>query len=237
MKQDITEEMGIHEQWYTEAESMTMDNLSKFINHLIEDYHHDYGTICHALSAGALGTIHAMNSAPGDCGGITGFQAGCIMWQIVRNMNYKSNKCGLKILDMDNLLYPQYAYKFCAISACTWETVQEEAGKRIKQSEKAHEKYEADMVLYQKAMERFLVDVKQFEAEHPEYPKYEENPEYYKHLDYGTAEEHEEYQKKVDSGFLFEPRKPYDNSAHPAVIAHWLKIVDGNVPFGLEVEE
>ena len=36
---------------------------------------------------------------------------------------------------------------------------------------------------------------------------------------------------------MFEPRKPYDDVAHPDVVAHWKSIVDGNVPFGLKVED
>ncbi|WP_139249527.1 hypothetical protein [Lactonifactor longoviformis] len=237
MKQIITEEMKVHEEWYKEAEKMTMEKLPKFLNHLMEDYQHDYGTVCHALSAGALATVHAMNESPGARGGITGFQASCIMWEFIRRFNYKNNKCGLRLQDMDNLLYPQYADKFHTISENVWNAVQKEAAERIKQSEAAHEKYENDLEQYKKDVKEFLIDVKQFEAEHPEYPKYEDNPQFYQHIGAGTLEEHEEYQKKVESGFLFEPRKPYDDSAHPAVIAHWLNIMDGKIPFGLRLEE
>ena len=65
MQQIINEEMNIQKGWYENAENMTMDNLPEFLRHLSEDYRHDYGTICHALSAGSLATIHAMNRAPG----------------------------------------------------------------------------------------------------------------------------------------------------------------------------
>lgn len=237
MQQIITEEMGIHKEWYEKAENMTMDNLPEFLRHILEDYRHDYGTICHALSAGSLTAIHAMNRAPGARGGITGFQAGCVMWEFIRNFKYKNNKCGLKLLDMDNLLYPQYADKFHAISRNAWEAVRKEAAERIKQSEAAHEKYEDDMEQYKKDMKQFLIDVRQFEAEHPEYPKYEETPEFYQHLCCGTAAEWDVEHKKEESGFMFEPRKPYDAAAHSDVVAHWKSIVAGNIPYGLKLEE
>lgn len=52
MRLEITEEMNIHEEWYADAENQTMDTLLPFLNHLMNDYNHDYGTIVHALIAG-----------------------------------------------------------------------------------------------------------------------------------------------------------------------------------------
>ncbi|MDO5540568.1 MAG: hypothetical protein Q4F83_10950 [Eubacteriales bacterium] len=235
MKQVITEEMKIHEEWYKEAADMTMEKLPEFLRHLTEDYQHDYGTICHALSAGAVATAWAMDKTP--CAGITGFQAGFVMWGFIQHWQYPHNCCGLRLLDMDNLLYPQYEDKFHTISRDTWEKVQKEAAERIAESRRQHENYLLKMEQYKKEMEQFLVNVKQFELQHPEYPKYEDNPEFYQHLGAGTVEQHEEYQKKVESGFLFEPRKPYDTSAHAAVMQHWKDIVDGKIPFGLRLED
>lgn len=42
-RKQITEEMGIHKEWYKEAHKVKMDNLMDFINHLLNDYWHDYG--------------------------------------------------------------------------------------------------------------------------------------------------------------------------------------------------
>lgn len=237
MQQIINEEMNIQKGWYENAENMTMDNLPEFLRHLSEDYRHDYGTICHALSAGSLATIHAMNRAPGACGGITGFQAGCVMWEFIRNFNYKNNKCGLRLQDMDKLLFPQYADMFLTISGDTWNSVQKEAAKKIQQDIENHKVYLDRMEQYKKDLKQFKADVKQFESEHPEYPKYEEDPEFYQHLRCGTAAEWDVEHKKEESGFMFEPIKPYDDVAHPDVVAHWKSIVAGNIPFGLRVEE
>jgi hypothetical protein len=61
MRQAITEEMNIHQKWYEEARCINMDTLKPFIDRLMNEYNHDYGTICHALSAGAIAAFCAMN--------------------------------------------------------------------------------------------------------------------------------------------------------------------------------
>jgi len=71
----IREEDGIQKEWYEEARKMTVEQLPMFLKKLVEDYQHDYGTICHAVAAGALSAAHAVNHSP--TGGITGFQPLC----------------------------------------------------------------------------------------------------------------------------------------------------------------
>lgn len=138
-KQKITEEMKVHEQWYKEARDMTLDKLPEFLRHLTEDYQHDYGTICHAISAGAVATARAIDHS--SAGDITGYQASLVMWMFIQHWMYDSNKCGLRLLDMDNLLYPQYAYKFQAISKETFVTVRKEAERLLaEKAETAHPK-------------------------------------------------------------------------------------------------
>lgn len=115
-KKIITEEMGLHDEWYKRAKSMKPDDLPEFFREMTEDYVHDYGTVCHAMAAIGLAAMYAFNKSDGARGGITGFQAGCVMWNVIRHMNYESNKCGLRLQNMDDLLYPQYEYKFTATS-------------------------------------------------------------------------------------------------------------------------
>ena len=129
-----------------------------------------------------MATMFAFNNSDGGRGGITGFQAGCVMWQIIRHMNYENNKCGLRLLDMDNLLYPQYEYKFHSIDSDIWKAVQKEAENKIYESKVAHEKYLKDMEQYRLDLDKFKEDVKKFELKHPEYPKYEDKPKFYEHL-------------------------------------------------------
>ena len=125
-KEIITEEMGVHKDWYKQAKEMRLECLPNFINRLLDDYEHDYGTICHALTAGAVATLYAMNNH--EQGGITGFQAGCIMWGLIRNWTYTDNKTSLRITDFDKMLYPQYDDYFeKTLPAITWEALRKEA--------------------------------------------------------------------------------------------------------------
>lgn len=233
--QEIKEEMRLQDQWYEDAKKQTVDSLPDFVRHLTTDYAHDYGTICHAVAAAGLAAVYAVNNSPQ--GGITGYQAGFIMWQIIRQLNYQGNKAGLRILDYDNLLYPQYEDEFTSISSDNWEAVKKEAQNRINQNnaevearKAAHDKWVVDM-------EKFKVDVVEWQKQHPEYPKYEDNPKFYKHLGFGTGEEWDEEHRKQESGFMFEPEEPYIQTVHPEVIAHWKSIVKGSIPFGLKIKE
>ena len=130
-RKPITEDMNLQDEQFKKAKSMKPDDFPEFFRELTEDYEHDYGTVCHAMAAIGLAAMWAFNNSEGARGGITGFQAGCVMWDVIRHMNYEDNKCGLRLLDMDNLLYPQYEHKFTAISKDTWDAVKKEAQKRL----------------------------------------------------------------------------------------------------------
>lgn len=134
MKQ-IKEKDSVHLEWYIDAQKQTLETLPDFIKHLLTDYGHDYGTICHALAAGSIATAYAMNESPQ--GGITGFQAGAVMWEFIRNWNYSSNKTGLRLIDYDHMLFPQYESKFeKTISKGTFEALQKEAARSLKENNK-----------------------------------------------------------------------------------------------------
>ena len=137
-KKEITEEMGLQKEWCERAKSMRPEDFPEFFREMTEDYIHDCGTVCHAMAAVGLAAMFAFNNSEGACGGITGFQSGCVMWQVIRHMNYENNKCGLRLLDMDDLLYPQYEHKFTAISKDTWDAVKKEAQKRLLERGAAH---------------------------------------------------------------------------------------------------
>jgi hypothetical protein len=130
----ITEEQNVHAQWYEDAKKQNLETLPNFISHLMNDYKHDYGTICHALAAGATATMWAMNKHPQ--GGITGFQAGAIMWEVVRHWQYSSNKCGLRMLNYDNMLFPQHADDYQkTISPGVWDALKKEAKKKMDEAD------------------------------------------------------------------------------------------------------
>lgn len=127
------EEMHLEKEWFKKAIDQTFETLPDFIKHVMDDYEHDYGTVCHAISACAIAAAWAANSMDGACGGITGFQAGFVMWDFIRQWQHNGNKTGLQIIDWDNMLYPQYAYKFDkTIPKSIWHKIQEQAGENLK---------------------------------------------------------------------------------------------------------
>ena len=123
----------INEKWlYIEATKQTPETLGDLVMKAMCDYPHDYGSVCVAVAACALAGVYAANKTPQ--GGITGFQAGFVMWEFVRQLNYIGNKCGLRMIDYDNMLFPQYGYKFeKTISSDTWKLLQEEAKRRLEE--------------------------------------------------------------------------------------------------------
>ena len=133
MRQVINEDMHLEKEWFAEAKKQTPSTLMDFINHVMNDYFHDYGTVCHAISACAIAAAWAANETDGADGGITGFQAGFVMWDFIRQWTYSSNKCGMKILDYDDMLYPQNENKFeKTISKDVWKLLQKQAKENLK---------------------------------------------------------------------------------------------------------
>lgn len=130
----ITEEMHLEKEWFEQAREQKLETLPEFMNHILNDYCHSYGTICHAISACALAAAWAANNS--NQGGITGFQAGCVMWDFIRQWSYSSNKCGLAIINYDKMLYPQYENRFCkkTISPYTWASLQKRARELLEET-------------------------------------------------------------------------------------------------------
>lgn len=54
------------------------------------------------------------------------------MWDFIRDWAFNDNECGLKLVDYDDMLYPQYEYNFeKVISAETWEALQKTAKAKL----------------------------------------------------------------------------------------------------------
>lgn len=121
----ITEEMHLEKEWFEQSKKIqTLDELTQFIKKVLTSYSHDYGTACHAIAACAVAC--AWYGSYIEC--ITGFQASFVMWDFIRNWTKGHNKCGLRLVDYDDFLFPQYAYKYDKVlSADTWEAIQKEA--------------------------------------------------------------------------------------------------------------
>jgi hypothetical protein len=129
MTQAITEkDKAILDQWRKEAKEQTLETLPAWLKHLSEDYEHDYGTICHAIALAAYAAARAVDA--GSQGGITGFQAGAVMWEFMRIWNGIEGPA--RLLQYENMLYPQYEDRYNkTISKSTWEWLQKEAKKKL----------------------------------------------------------------------------------------------------------
>jgi hypothetical protein len=131
----ITESMKLQDAWYDEASNMTLDKLPEFLERLQTFYEHDYGTICHAIAASAIATAWAMNKGPQ--GGITGFQAGAVMWEFIKHWGHINGPA--RMLSYDDMLYPQLEYKYKTISQDTFEYLQEQAKEHLANPDTASE--------------------------------------------------------------------------------------------------
>lgn len=109
-KLDEAENRDVIDSWYEEARKQTKDTLPAFLTRLTTAYSHDYGTICHAMAACAIAAATAVDRSPQ--GGITGFQAGAVMWEFIRNWSGRYKDVPLRLVDYSNMLYPQYADHF-----------------------------------------------------------------------------------------------------------------------------
>lgn len=138
-KETVTEEMHPEKAWFAEAGKMTEEELPNFFEKIIHGYNHDYGTACHAVAACALAAAWAA-CCDNDIG-LSGFQAGFVMWDFIKNWTKTGNECGLRLVDYDDMLYPQYEYKFDkVIDKDTWESIQKKAKEELEKSGYADDK-------------------------------------------------------------------------------------------------
>lgn len=130
-----TTEQEFKKQAYEIAKSVnTTDELAEFIN-FISNYPLDYGTVVYAQCAVMLAAQHVMDV--GEQGGITGFQAGFIGWEMVKQF-MRVGDCGLSLRDWENMLYPQYEEKFeKTIPRDIFEGLQKKAKERIEKADAA----------------------------------------------------------------------------------------------------
>lgn len=136
-RKPITEESGIHKTWPEEAHKVrTVWDFIRFHDKLMNGYHHDYGTICHAIAAISVAAACLSNRDKVN-GGITGFQAGAIMWEWLHGWGTGPKNIG-RMLDYEDMLYPQYASKFIQISRRNWAFLQKKAAENLVESPTAN---------------------------------------------------------------------------------------------------
>ena len=216
------EERDFREKYYDKAKEQTFETLPDFFKEMFQE-HFDYGSICCAIANSALAAANAANHH--KKAGITGFQAGAVMWEFIRQWNYSHNKCGLRIVDYDNMLYAQYEDKFQkTISKSVFEALQKQAQEHLDKDKADHEKYLKDMKQYEIDLAAFV----------KMYPDYYERPKHYEKLCGGTSDEWDAEKKKEKSGFEFAPDKPYYSAGQ---LEHWQLIVNNRVPFGYTISK
>ena len=117
------------------ANIKTFEELIAFLEYVEKNGNCGYGEAPRAMAQASAAVAWYL----ADKFGITGFQAGFVMWDFIRDWNYRSNKCGMKITDYDDMLYPQYAYKFeKIIGPAIWADLQETAKKRLEELDNVH---------------------------------------------------------------------------------------------------
>lgn len=126
-------EKEFKEQFYKKAsEVKTPEELTTLLKEITE-FNHDYGTIVYGCTAAMKAAMNVVNRSPQ--GGITGFQAGCMGWEMIKELMGTTPNAPLKLTDYHNMLYPQYADKFeKRISTATWEYLQLQAAENLEKN-------------------------------------------------------------------------------------------------------
>lgn len=120
---------------FDKAREQTVDTIADFIRDTMDGRNQTYSSVVTSITACAIAAAAAADKMPQ--GGITGFQAGYVMWQFIREWNHTDNKTGMRLVDYDNMLYPQYADQFDkVISPRIMENLQTEIKKRMEENKK-----------------------------------------------------------------------------------------------------
>lgn len=116
----------------------TKEDLDDLLEEVINSKDLDYGKIVYAICGCMIATCNYIDES--EVGGITGFQAGFIGWEMIKKFTITlDNQFGMKILNYGNLLYPQYRERFeKTIDKDIWEKLRMEAYERMKNCPEAH---------------------------------------------------------------------------------------------------
>ena len=128
-------EFKIKEQLEKEREDIkSFDDLVAFLQRIKNNCNIDYGAAPRSIAQAALATAWYL----ADDFGITGFQASYVMWDFIKDWRYRNNECGMKIVNYDEMLYPQNYYNFeKAISKNAFIALQKKALKKLKEEDYA----------------------------------------------------------------------------------------------------
>ena len=118
-------------------EIKTFDDLVAYLKDIKDNYDCGYGGAPRAIAQASVAVADYLSSEFG----ITGFQASFAMWNFIRDYVYTGNKCGLRIINYDDMLYPQYSFKFQkTITSETFNALQRQARENLKEYQSAAER-------------------------------------------------------------------------------------------------
>jgi hypothetical protein len=124
------DDKDIIDSWYKRAREVTPETFGDFINELLHGYDLDYGAKIHAAAACTI----AMFIACDDIFSFSGFQSSASIMQVLYKLNYPYNKTGIRVIDYDNMLYPQYEDTFRSIPRKTWKLIRKRADELIEEN-------------------------------------------------------------------------------------------------------
>lgn len=111
-------------------EIKSFEELTEFLKYIKDNCNSGYGEAPRAMAQACLAVAWYLSEEFG----ITGFQAGFVMWDFILGWTFTHNETSLKIVDYDNMLYPQYWDKFeKAITPDIWESIQKAAKKNLEE--------------------------------------------------------------------------------------------------------
>ena len=91
-----------------DVDHVELDDIPAFVTKAMCGYEHDYDSVVKAFVACLCACAWAINQQAG----LTGFQAGFIPLLFMQKWNGVGDDIGLRVIDYDNMLYPQYADYF-----------------------------------------------------------------------------------------------------------------------------
>jgi len=129
-KQILDEEhdRDILDSWKDEYKKINnVKDLATFVDHLMNDYTHDYGTIIHAMYAAMMATFYCLEHSPQ--GGITGFQASCLGHMFIKE--FFMLREAYRIIDYGEMLYPQCEDRYTTIPVSIFNWLRDKAKEEL----------------------------------------------------------------------------------------------------------
>ena len=122
---------------YLEEKAKTAKRLLEIFS-LAEEIREDFycGNIVPATAVGIV--CGKLASYLSTIMGLTAYEQDVALREIAKHFSNKTNKSGVKLIDYDEMLYPQYDYKFTTIPMSTTENLKEQAKNLLLQSEYAN---------------------------------------------------------------------------------------------------